>query len=187
MRTTIITTACFLICGIPGCNAPAVNARFGQRQRLTGVSYAVAFDAARRALAERFHITDSDPEGGTIRAEQQNIRVDADRTGLLGDALGTPRPARRVAQVFLRRTEDAVELHCRVIVQENQADAVRLLTREHRAYDRPYDTPADRDAGTTRQQNAVWRDLNRDRSMERQILASVRELIDAAGRDGDEP
>ena len=92
--------------------------------------------------------------------------------------MGSPLHTRKLVEVQVLQHDSDVEVLCRVFVQENTTEAVRMLTRERGAYDQPYNTPAERDAGTTRAQNTVWRNRGRDRATERQIMASIREIVE---------
>lgn len=149
-----------------------------QRQRLRTTDYHAVFDAAERAVRESFRIAERDRDAGIIRGEQRYADVRPDGLRVISESVGAPLRARKVAEVRLRRHDSDIEVLCRVFVQENTTDAVRMLTREHGVYDQPYDTPADREAGTTRAQNTVWRNRRRDRSTERQLMASIREIVE---------
>lgn len=145
-----------------------------QRQRLRTTDYQAVLDAAQRTVREGFTISDSDHDSGIIRGEQRRTDGTSSRTTQVGSPLRT----RKIAEVRVVQHDSDVEVLCRVFVQENTTDAVRMLTREHRGYDQAYNTPAERDAGTTRDQNTVWRNRGRDRVTERQILASIREIVE---------
>lgn len=191
MRICSIASLFLIVTSSAGCTEPAPNTISFQRQRLSGVSYRTAFDAAEQAVRERFRVSDLDAGAGVIRGESRRTAgpVDPDprRARLLSDPLGVSRQVRRLAEVRVRRDGPEIELFCRVRVQENQADTVRMLRREYGVRDQPTDTPADRDAGTTEAQNAVWRDRRRDRDMERSLLASIREFIDKSAVPGHNP
>ncbi len=179
----IVCTAIWIpaVTCLSGCLEPEANTVSFQRQRLADVSYQVAFDAAAQALGERFHVSHRDAATGVIRGESRRTADDRDPEPAdvrpLSAPLGVPRRFRRVAELRVRRDGDGIEFSCRIRVQENRADTVRMLRREHGVYDQPYDTPIDRDAGTTEAQNTVWRNRRRDREMERSVLSAVREII----------
>lgn len=177
MRWIIGAASVGLVWSGLACSEPAVSAVTYQRQSLPGVTFDAAYAAGERALAERFRVTDRDREAGTIGGEDRTAVIQADGSRVLSDAAGTPRRARRIAELRVRSEGSDTEVYCRVFLQENQSGAVRMMTSEHRGEDQPFETPADRDASTTEQQNAVWRNRSRDRVMERQILESVREIV----------
>lgn len=54
-----------------------------------------------------------------------------------------------------------------------------MFRHDHRVSDIPDDTPIDRDAATTTEQNTVWRTIRRDKAAERRILEAI---LDQAGR-----
>lgn len=164
------------ICGW-GCNLPSQRGVAFQRQRLQGVSYSAAFDAAERALLEHFRIELRDPEAGILRGAPAETVLGAERSGLISDTLGTPRRSRRLALLRIHADGDDVEITCRVLLQQNEAAAFRVLHRGWGVEDQPTETAADREAATTMEQNTVWRTKRRDRAMERLILASIRDQL----------
>lgn len=184
MRASIaIVSASLLIVGA-SCTAPARRGAAFQRQRLSGVEYRRTFEAASEALREHFRIARSDYENGIVRAVPSSTSVRGDGRRVLTDSLSAPQQARRVAEVRVRAHGPDVEVSCRVLVQRNDAAAVGMLSLERGGYDQPTGTPADRGAGTTAEQNAVWSKGTRDRAMERLILASIREKVSRSKPDG---
>ncbi len=184
MRASIgIVSASLLIVGA-SCSVPARRGVAFQRQRLAGVEYRRAFDAASEALREHFRIARSDYANGIVRAIPSETSGRGDGRHVLSDSLSAPHQARRVAEVRVRAHGPDVEVSCRVLVQRNDAVEVGLLDLERGGYDQPTGTPADRGAGTTAEQNAVWSKGTRDRAMERQILAAIREKV-ARSKPGD--
>ena len=81
--------------------------------------------------------------------------------------------ARRVADVQVEQIGDTVSVYCQVFVQEQSTQTHRLFAHDQRGYDTPTDTPIEREAATTVQQNTVWRTIRRDRDNERQILTAI--------------
>lgn len=177
MRTPIGIVSTALVCLGVSCTAPARQDTTFQRQRLAGVEYSRAFDAAGEALREQFRIARSDYENGIVSAVPAMTSGRGDGGHVLSDSLSAPQESRRVAEVRVRAHGPDVEVSCRVLVQRNDAAAARMLSLERRGYDQPTETPAERDAGTTSAQNAVWTKGTRDRAAERVILASIRERV----------
>ena len=184
MRASIVIVSTALLCMGVSCTAPARRGAAFQRQRLAGVEYRRAFDAASEALREHFRIARSDYENGIVRAVPSLTSGRGDGTHVLSDSLSAPQQARRVAEVRVRARGPDVEVSCKVLLQRNDAAAARMLSLERNGYDQPTGTPADRDAGSTSEQNAVWSKGTRDRAMERLILASIREKV-ARSKPGD--
>lgn len=177
MRTSIGIVSTALLCIGVSCAAPTGRGTSFQRQRLSGVEYSLAFNAASEALREHFRIARSDYENGIVRAVPSLTSGRGDGRHVLSDSLSGPRQSRRVAEVRIRARGPDVEVSCRVLMQRNDAAAARMFSLERSGYDQPTETPADRDAGTTPEQNAVWTKGKRDRAMERLILASIRERV----------
>lgn len=157
---------------LAGCADPEISLASFQRQRIDGVSLPAVYDAAERAVADRFRISGRDRSAGLIHGTTFETGVVA-----ASGRMGSPPRVRRLAEVRLRQEGSGVEVFCRVSVQENATDSVRILRSEHGTYDEPHQTPADREAGTTESQNTVWRNRRRDRGMEREILESVRDAL----------
>ncbi len=167
------------------CTAPGSGHRstFGasyQREQIVGAQYDDAFRAARQAMRERFNVTHIDRKNGVVRGVSRNS-VPLTRPSLVtGESIGSPQRGRHLAEVKVRRREQGVEIYCRVVQQENATETVQMLSRDRGVLDVPRDTPVDRGAGTTRAQNTVWRDRERDRVQERQVLRSIREFAEKA-------
>ena len=147
------------------------------RQR--SVSLAAAFEAAERAVSERFRVMVADRAKGLVRSAPVWAEA-APSPERIGDRLGRPRRVRKTVEVRVEPEGDGVSIGCKVLIEENQAGAHRLFSREHGLSDVPSDTPADRGAAATLEQDAVWRVTGRDRALERQICQSIRELLDEA-------
>ncbi len=175
MRGFPVTLFVLAALGSAGCGGPEVNTVSFQHQTIQAVSFDSAFAAAESAVGERFRISERNPRTGTIRGVAHETSVDA--TWEPGERRLVPVRARRSATVRVREGDGRVDIYCRVQVQENTADTARMLKRENTVFDQPHDTPADRDAGISREQSAVWRNRRRDRAMEREVFASVVEIL----------
>lgn len=167
-----------LTVAIAGCDTTGVRRDFSsyQRQRFSGVEFAAAMAAAERAVGEHFPIAERDAETGVVRSAPSEGRA-----GEAGDPahpnLGTPSRARRLAEVRVLRDDDGIEVLCRVQLQQMETDPFRSRHYDRGAFDEPTDSPAERDASTTPEQNALWQTRRRDRAMERAILAAVAEQL----------
>ncbi|NOT02066.1 MAG: hypothetical protein HOP29_15750 [Phycisphaerales bacterium] len=161
-----------------GCDTTGVRRDHGsyQRQRFMGVEFAAAMAAAERAVGEHFAIAERDADAGVVRSEPTEGGA-----GEAGDPahvnLGTPSRARRLAEVRVVRDGDEIEVLCRVQLQQLETDPFRSRQYDRGTFDEPTDSPAERDASTTPEQNALWQTRRRDRMMERAILAAVAEQL----------
>jgi hypothetical protein len=147
--------------------------------RLSGAPEEAVFDAATRVLAEHFSIARADRTAGLVEGVPEET-VGSSRGGRLGDVVVGPRRERRVAEVRVEKAGGLVKVYCKVQVQEYDTQAHQMFDREHARDDLPGSTPADRDAATTTEQNAVWRNRQRDRDMESEILRAIREQLPGA-------
>ena len=167
----IVWLCTWLIVG--GCTAPGPSTTRHAAMHMERADRAAVFNAAELALAKLgYRIDRRDVSSGVLRAVP------------VSDAAGgqvVPRPARlssrsgvrRVAEVRVEQVGDVVSVYCQVLVQEQTTQTHRLLAHDQRGYDAPTDTPIDREAATTTQQNTVWRTIRRDRDDERQILTAI--------------
>lgn len=174
--TVVLITVMLITVGL-ACNLRTPSPVVFQRQRLHNVSYREAFEAAEQALGEYFLIANRDVRSGVIRAVPSPAAQPIPGARIISNTLKTPRHARRIAQVHLRTDGPYVDIFCRVQLQELETAKFRAMERERGAYDQPADTPADAEAGTTPEQNAVWVNRSRDRALERRILAAISEKV----------
>ncbi len=79
----------------------------------------------------------------------------------------------------IEQGEDGVTAYCKVLIQEQVSEAYRWREGDLRSDESPSATPIDREAGSTRGQNTVWKTIRRDKAQERQILNAVTEQTDA--------
>ena len=164
-----------------GCKVQQPPSVVFQRQRLDGVSYRSVFDAAEQALRERFAIETRDPGAGILRARPVPETLDTSGRRI-SDRVGAPKSGRRVAEIRVQQEDSHVDVYCRVLIQGLETERFRMAERQRGVYDQPTDTPADTEAGTTPEQNAVWVNRSRDRDMERQILRSIEQFVRASDR-----
>jgi hypothetical protein len=166
-----------------GCETAAPTTRSYSLLRLPEVSRAEAFDAAVLAMSERFHIEEADREAGIIRSVPQES--ESDTAGRAGDVVGMPRRVRTIATTHVSGNEQSSEVWCKVVVERSETSETLALSRELSADDAPTETPSQRDAAGTPEQNEVWRATGRDRRTERAVLAAIQELSGQRRRGGD--
>ena len=173
IRKANLVCLCAGLSLLGACVAPGPSPlRYGARE-IRGSEKSAVLDAGEAALTGLGYRIDR-------RDEAAGILITRPITGLAEGRL-TARPARltsrgdtrRVAEVRVEQTADAVSVYCRVLVQEQTTQAHRLFERDYRGYDTPTDTPIEREGATTVRQNTVWRTIRRDKHAEREILAGV--------------
>ena len=166
---------------VGGCATPGpVTLDYTTRQILPRDRSAVV-DAAEAALVSLgYRIEQNDVPRGVIMGRQVD-GVPLEGRAHPGVGLRSTAGGRRIAELRLHETADAVRIYCRVNVQEQATQAHRLFVFDRSGGgDAPSETPIERDAATTTEQNTLWRTVGRDRTAERAILAAVIE------RTGDE-
>ncbi|MCP4594762.1 MAG: hypothetical protein GY842_28860 [bacterium] len=137
------------------------------------------FDATALALEEHFTISRRDFAAGVLQTAPVETVVDQP-SGRLRDAVAAPRRERRLADVRVQDKDGMTQVSIRVIVQEYDTRAHRMFPLEHALHDLPTDTPAERDAATTKEQNSIWRTKGRDRQLEEVIRRAVLEQVPGA-------
>ncbi|MCC7292719.1 MAG: hypothetical protein IT449_11730 [Phycisphaerales bacterium] len=160
------------LCVLVGCETGGSSGlHFGVRH-LPRADRVSVFQAAREALSGMgFSVDRADPEAGvltTFPARPERLEESA-RADLFG-ASGT---TRRVATVRIETSPDQVSVYCKVEIQEPTTEAHRMRAAASEGSDLPTDTPIDRDAATTEEQNTVWQTVGRDREMERSLLDAI--------------
>ncbi len=127
-------------------------------------------DTAETALVKLgYRIRSRDAAAGVLMTEPTDL-ASTDRRST---RMGSPVRMRRLVEVRVTSTDSATSVYCKAIVQELVTEAHRLFALDRDGIDRPARTPIDREAATTREQNAVWRTIRRDRSTERAILSAI--------------
>jgi hypothetical protein len=143
------------------------------------VSYRTAFAAAEQALQRYFVIETRNPAAGILRARPVESKLDSSGTRIISDAMGGSRTGRQLAEMRVQQEGPDVDVSCRVLIQELETERFRMAERQRGVYDQPTDTPAEVEAGTTSEQNAVWVNRARNRELERRILETVDQLVNA--------
>ena len=164
---------------VGGCASPRLSPLTYTVRHVQGQKRAAVFGAAEAALNDlSYRIYEADPTAGVINALPRSAIPAEEETGV-GSRQGPRVRLRRVAYVRLTQTAAVVNVYCKVVVQEQTTEAHRMFRHDHRVSDIPDDTPIDRDAATTTEQNTVWRTIRRDKAAERRIVEAV---LDEAGR-----
>ena len=195
---SLIAGAFFLV----GCASSGFSPLSYSVQRAPGVDRRAVFEAAETALLERGYKIDRrdladliERSSGVLRSVGSVVRTvpdgDSPRGGRYdvhlpaGQFLSSPNRQRRVVQIKVDERQGQVNIYCRVTVQEQVTEATRMFASQYRGVDIPDDTPIDRDAATTTEQNTVWRTRRRDKAAERRILADVLDALNTVGGEAE--
>ena len=168
-----------------GCAASSPRPESYTVRQHASVTTAQAFAAAEEALGERFRIEVRRPSEGLLRTASMIAAGPAD-SARLGDPIRSPRRFRKTVEVRIAQVGSAVRIGCKVRIEENLTGVHRLFEREHGLSDIPSDTPIDRGAAATKEQESVWRVAGRDKVLERDISRTIDELLrkKAPSQDG---
>ena len=162
-----------------------------------------------RMRQQEWALEDAEPDAvlaeGTTILQREFGRVKVDRaarrivtapvefttgreSGTARDLYGGQSTMRRVAEFSVGRRGGTTVARLRVDVQRRDTVQRAVVQPEgYRLSDAPgHETPVDRDAATTTEQNTVWTQVRRDTRLERQLLEELRERF-ARGDGGQEP
>ena len=146
-----------------GCNV----ATPGSTRLLGEVDYPQAFASANDTMSQYFSVASSDPATGIIKARPKAIDAPPER--LLGRS-----PARQAAtmRIWQRGTEILADV---TVAVERRGDPVlRSMPQPGENYEGvPNQSPAQREAATTVEQNESWRIEKYDHAIEAKILQDL--------------
>jgi hypothetical protein len=160
---------------LPGCGQPAASPLTHSTRLIEKADRQAVFDAAETALLEQgYRIDRRDPAAGLLQTlPLEGTPADPSlREGFGGSRSVT----RRKAEVRIEVEPDGTRANCKVAVQRLSRPAHRFVGRDRYGMDTPDETPIDRDAATTEEQNTIWQTTHRDKAMERAILDAILEL-----------
>ncbi|MEK6674684.1 MAG: hypothetical protein AABZ47_03410 [Planctomycetota bacterium] len=168
----VLLAACGMALALCSCvsTRPAnVNASV---RRVSGIDRQIILDTAEVVLLDReYLINERDDRAGMLRTKP------IEGAGAAGDRQSAPLHrrgrTRRIVDVILNEDGNGVRIHCKVVVQEQDTQSMRLMSREQSGHEPYSDTPIDRDAATTDEQNTYWQTVRRDRLAERELLAEL--------------
>ncbi len=163
-----------------GCAAPGQQVLPFGVSRIVDGDRSATFAAAEATLVGMGYVIEvSDPSTGriTTRAMTQARRPERQRKAV---RISAQSELRRVIQLRVGETEESVNIYCQVAIQEQDTEAHRIMQQQLTTSDRAGETAIDRDAGTTIEQNTVWRTIDRDKALERKILNTVLDRVGAS-------
>lgn len=126
--------------------------------KLSQLDYDVQFDHAGALIATQFI-----KKTGRRLANQSS------------PATQIPGKYRRIVQIYVEEVDHVLKIFCKVVNELRMTETHRLLAYDQVTSDTPAQTPIQRDAATTPEQNTVWQKIRRDKPAERRILAQILE------------
>ena len=174
VRTSVYSV---LIAGnmLGGCAAPATSPRHHSMRRLSNHGPIEVLNRAESAMAQLgLGLDRRDDRAGELVSRPFDDTTRLGR-GQAPEAPGIYAGQRRVARVRVEQSKDSSDLllFCRVEVQEQTTQSLRMLSLEQGTTDVPNETPIQREAATTPVQNTVWQTIRRDPAAERAILEAI--------------
>jgi len=170
------TFAVLCLVAIAGCSTSVPTTQTFAIRHLQAGREDILVVAQRVLLDMGFSIANHDEISGVITTQPEFSDAPS------GARLGTPREQRRIIEIRAAETSSGANVYCRAVIEELITAIYQFQAADQRMSDSG-DTPIDRDAATTREQNSVWRMVRRDTLLERNILAEVeRRLISTDDR-----
>jgi hypothetical protein len=145
--------------------------------RLPGTSKQAAFDAGVYAMRQWFNLRSVSAERGLIEAIPAEYEQKGGTGRIRDAAIGYTNRMRRTGAMMVEDRGTGCVVKCRIGVQRLDTADHRVFRQNEQFGDLPTETPIDREAGVSPQQNRVWTDMPRDKSREREILAVVRNRV----------
>ena len=162
---------------LAGSGLGASRAEGWSQVTLPKVSQAEAFDAGVYAMRQWFRLENISPESGLVQSAMSEYDQRGGTGRIRDAAIGYRNRMRRQASLVVEDTGNGSIARCMVKVE-------RLDTADHRVFrdneqfqDYPTETPIDREAGVSARQDEVWTEMPRDRGLEREILAVLKNRV----------
>ena len=163
---------------ISGCVSSGLSPlQYGHR-RIEGGDRSVVFAAARDVLIDQgFSLDSADPVTGVIitqpAAVASGFRGEQRLSLLSGPGFTSSRRMRRFAEVRLAQSTAGISIYCKVLLQRQATEALRMFQRDSTVSDIPSETAIEREGATTVEQNVFWQTVRRDKTAERRILEAI--------------
>jgi len=162
-----VLTGVAISAALAGCKADIAS---GTRLSLGNVSYGEALVTAREVMGKHFQLAPGNPGDAEIVALPKPIDTRAQRIG------GGKSPTRQMATLRLQSQSGNVIANAKVLLQRQGSASFEQFGASGNYSTIPNETPSQRTAATTPEQNEAWETRGRDRALERSI---VQELYDA--------
>lgn len=153
---------------------------------ISGAEPAEVFVGAQAILRREFGPLKVESESMRLTSRPIEFRTSSD-SGTARDLYGGRSTMRRTAYFVAssRGGEAVARLRIEIERQDTARQEAFQPDRDRRLGDAPSQTPIERDAATSSDQNAVWTYVKRDRRLERELLAELQEQF--APPPGDAP
>ncbi len=158
---------------LSGCASTGLSPLSYGVRRVEGGNDVTLFNAARAVLADLgYQIDRADAIAGVITTRPV---LQSWRSSDAPARISSGGQWRHVVEVQLDERAEAVNVYCKVSIQQQVTAAHRMFAYDRSGSDLPGDTPIERDAATTEEQNTVWQTVRRDKAAERRILEAILE------------
>jgi hypothetical protein len=132
----------------------------------------------RRVLASHgFRVKSADVDDMSIETFPSEKTVRGGEGRLRDAVVKLPNRVRRTASLEFSSRGGDLQAWCQVKLERLTTADHRVFDHQRRFDDAPTQTPIEREGATTAQQNTVWSSAGRDETLERQILADLRQRI----------
>lgn len=176
IRLLLMFAAVTTLASTIGCQSPDAAMSGYNARHLASVETAQVFTVTRHVLeGYGFAIRRADIDRGWMVT--QPARAHELEAAAIRDILGREADERRVVTMRVLPESAGATVYCKVEVQQPYSDEFSLYSDAHKPSDTLSDTPIDRDAATTDEQNTVWRTRRRDRDLERSLLDAVVQAV----------
>ncbi|MBN1344770.1 MAG: hypothetical protein JXQ73_18905 [Phycisphaerae bacterium] len=137
-----------------------------------------AMALGQRVLAKHgFSIKSSDADSLTIETHANEKVVRGGEGRVRDSVVKVPNRVRRTASLEFSSKGENLEAWCQVKMERLTTADYRVFASQRQFEDAPTQTPIEGEGATTAKQNTVWTSAGRDESMEREILADLRQRI----------
>ncbi len=166
----------FAIVAIPlllaGCATTTVDLSHYSVRQVPPLEQTALLTIAEEAMREQGYVVyQRDASIGSIRASA-NATSTPQRISRMNQHSDS---TRRHAEILVQGDDEQPAVYCKVLLQQRVTEAHRMLQRDYSGQDTPNETPIDRDAATTEEQNTLWRTIRRDRRSEHDLLNAIDE------------
>lgn len=157
-----------------GCAQDLESRRF-QSNLIRGAEPSEVFDSAQVILRREFGPLVADRDAWRIATLPAEYQTSSD-SGTARDLYRGRSTMRRTAHFSVNRHAEGAVVRLRIDIERQDTERREAFHPEaQRMSDAPSQTPIERDAATSAQQNAIWTFVRRDVRLERELLAELQE------------
>ncbi|MCA9256269.1 MAG: hypothetical protein KDA33_11565 [Phycisphaerales bacterium] len=154
-------------------------------QTFRNVNMDDCLEAATVVVRDQFGTVRVSASAGTIEGGPQSFTQRGGTARVTDATLKPTYKMRRIGSIWLAPAEGGVTANCQVRVQRLDTTDYRAFRTHDEFNDLPTATPIDSDAGLRADQQEVWTELQRDSTMERQILGAIYRRLHGLSNDAD--